>query len=247
VVAMANYQVPKIPAFAQALDPGIVQLHAHNYKNPSQLQEGPVLVVGVGNSGADIGIEVAKTHQTWLSGKESGAIPWRIDSFVARNVLIRFIRFIGHYVLTVGTPWGRRARPNLISKAGPLVRVKIKDLYDAGIRRVARVAGVRNGQPLLEDDRRLEVRNVIWCTGYQPGFSWIDLPVFGDDGRPVHKRGVADRVPGLYFVGLHFLFAMTSATVTGVGRDADYVVKAINARTTPQRSADLSLQPLKAA
>ena len=234
VIAMANYQVPKTPAFARELDPQITQLHAHQYKNPSQLQDGPVLVVGVGNSGADIGIEVAKTHETWLAGKESGAIPWRIDNFLARNLLIRFVRFLGHHVLTVSTPVGRKARPKMIAQAGPLVRVKLQDLVDAGIKRVGRVVGTRNGQPLLADDRALDVKNVILCTGYQPGFSWIDLPVFGADGRPMHERGVVAKVPGLYFVGLHFLYAMTSATVTGIGRDAEYVVKALDARATPQ-------------
>jgi putative flavoprotein involved in K+ transport len=70
VVAMANFQTPRVPAFAKALDPGIVQLHSSSYKNPSQLQAGPVLVVGAGNSGADIAMEVSKSHETWMAGKE---------------------------------------------------------------------------------------------------------------------------------------------------------------------------------
>jgi putative flavoprotein involved in K+ transport len=72
VVAMANYQNPRLPAFASQLDHAIVQLHSHEYRNPSQLRDGSVLIVGVGNSGADIGIEVARTHPTWMSGKETG-------------------------------------------------------------------------------------------------------------------------------------------------------------------------------
>jgi putative flavoprotein involved in K+ transport len=51
VVAMSNFQYPKIPSFAKEIASGIVQLHSSAYKNPSQLQEGPVLVVGAGNSG----------------------------------------------------------------------------------------------------------------------------------------------------------------------------------------------------
>jgi len=247
VIAMANYQVPKTPAFARELDPHITQLHAHQYKNPSQLQDGPVLVVGVGNSGADIGIEVAKTHETWLAGKESGAIPWRIDTFLSRHLMVRFVRFLGHHVLTVSTPMGRKARPKLIAQAGPLVRVKLQDLVDAGIKRVGRVVGARNGRPLLADDRTLDVKNVIWCTGYQPGFSWVDLPVFGADGLPMHERGVVARIPGLYFVGLHFLYAMTSATVTGIGRDAEYVVRALDARATPHPTPALPLRAAQAA
>ena len=231
VVAMANYQEPRVAAFAHDLDPGIVQLHSQQYRNPSQLQEGGVLIVGVGNSGADIGIEVARSHPTWISGKESGHIPWPIESFIARFFLVRLVRFLGHHILTVRTPVGRKLRPKLLSSTTPLVRVKPEDLTKAGIEYVPRVVGVRNGLPLLADDRTPDVRNVIWCTGYQHGFPWIDLPIFGESGDPIHDRGIVKKVPGMYFVGLHFLYSMTSATLLGVGRDAGRIVKAIASRT----------------
>jgi putative flavoprotein involved in K+ transport len=102
----------------------------------------------------------------------------------------------------VETPIGRKLRPKLTSHAALLVRVKPKDLAAAGIRRLPRVVGVRDGQPLLADQRVLEVANVIWCTGSGPDFSWIDLPVFGDsEDEPMHHRGVVATQPGLYFVG----------------------------------------------
>jgi putative flavoprotein involved in K+ transport len=75
------------------------------------------------------------------------------------------------------------------------------------------------------------VRNIIWCTGYSPGFSWIKLPIFDAQGEPLHECGIVDRVPGMYFVGLHYLYAMSSATIIGVSRDAERVVKAIAARS----------------
>jgi putative flavoprotein involved in K+ transport len=231
VVAMANYQQPRTPAFATDLDPSITQLHAHNYRNPSQLQKGGVLIVGVGNSGADIGLEVARTHRTWLSGKESGHMPVRVDSIFGRFFFIRLVRFIGHHVMTVSTPIGRKVRPKMLSHSAPLVRVQPVDLARAGVERVARVVGVKDGRPLLADGGILDVRNVIWCTGYEPGFSWIRLPIFGEDGRPIHERGVVTQMPGMYFVGLHFLYSMTSATLVGVGRDAKHIVKAIQARS----------------
>src|SRR4029450_4468280 len=97
---------------------------------------------------------------------------------------------IAQRVLPGDTPIGRRMRPRLLSHAAPLVRVKPKDLTAAGIRRVPRVVGGRDGAPLLADQRVLEVANVIWCTGSGPDFSWIDLPVFGEnDNEPVHHRG----------------------------------------------------------
>jgi len=243
VVAMANYQVPKVPEFARELDPQIVQIHSHDYRNPSQLKEGGVLVVGVGNSGGDIGIEVARTHPTWLSGKESGAIPYPIDGFLGRQILFRVIRFIGHHVLSMKTPIGRKARPKMLFHSAPLIRVKLKDLAAAGIQRVPRVVGVRDGKPLLADGHKLSVRNVIWCTGFHPGFSWIDLPIFGERGVPMHDSGIVTQLPGLYFVGLHYLYAMSSATVVGVGRDAERVVNAVETRNLmaklgPGRSGD---------
>ncbi|HET7380907.1 MAG TPA: NAD(P)-binding domain-containing protein [Gaiellales bacterium] len=231
VVAMANYQVPRVPAFGRALAPEIVQLHSSAYHNPAQLREGGVLVVGVGNSGADIALEVAHTHATWLAGKESGHLPFRIETAVGRHVLLRLMRFMGHQVLSLRTPIGRRVRPRMLHGVAPLVRVKPIDLIAAGIERVPRMAGVQGGRPLLADGRVLDVTNVIWCTGFEPGFSWIDLPVFGDDGEPLHEKGIASTEPGLYFVGLHFLYAMSSATVIGVGRDAARIAEAIAQRT----------------
>ena len=230
VVAMANYQVPRVPRFANQLDRTITQIHAHEYQNPGQLREGAALVVGLGNSGADIAIDVARTHSTFLAGKESGVIPFPIEKAIYRNVIVRVMRFIGHSVLNVQTPIGRRARPKMLHRSAPLIRVKPRDLVAAGIERVARVVGGRDGRPLLADERVLEVANVIWCTGFEPGFSWIRLPVFGADGDPLHRSGVVPVMPGLYFIGLQFLHAMTSATVTGVGRDAERIVEGIRSR-----------------
>ena len=119
IVAMANYQAPRVPEFARDLDPSILQLHSHEYRNPGQLQEGGVLVVGVGNSGAEIALEVSRAHPTWISGTESGHIPWRVDSWIARNLLVRGVRFLGHHVLTVNTPLGRKLRPKLLRQASP--------------------------------------------------------------------------------------------------------------------------------
>lgn len=236
IVAMANYQLPRTPEFARALDKSITQIHSHDYKNPSQLQPGGVLVVGAGNSGADIAMDVVGSHPTWMSGKETGHIPFRIESFVARYFLVRLVRFVGHHVLTLGTPIGRKVRPKLVRQASPLVRVKPQDLVDAGVHRVARVTGVRNGLPSLVDGKVLDVRNVIWCTGYHPGFSWIQLPVFDEDGRVKQDRGIVNAAPGLYFVGLHFQYAMSSATVIGVSRDAERVVKVVTQRMRSRKT-----------
>ena len=166
-----------------------------------------------------------------MAGEHPGHVPFRIEPWLARFLLIRMVRFAGQHVLNTATPIGRRARPSMIKSGGPLVRVKPNDLLKVGVTRVPRVTGVEGGVPRLENGEVLDVANVIWCTGSRPGFSWIDLPIFQDGEEPTHHRGIVDAEPGLYFVGLNFLFAATSDTVTGVVRDAKYVVKSLAART----------------
>lgn len=238
VVAMANYQQPKVPPFAADLDPSIVQFHSIDYRNPSQLQEGGVLLVGAGNSGSEIAMELSRTHPVWMSGRDTGHIPFRIEGFLARAILARLVlRVLFYRVFTTSTPIGRKMRPKILSRGGPLIRVKPRDLAAAGVERVPRTVGAHEGRPVLEDGRVLDVANVIWCTGFDPGFSWIDIPVFGDH-EPAHRRGVVEGAPGLYFVGLDFLHALSSTMIQGVGRDADYVVREIAARVAASRTAE---------
>lgn len=234
VVAMSSWQEPRIPEFAGELDPSIVQLHVAEYRNPGQLQEGGVLVVGAGNSGAEVANELARTHDVWLSGPDTGNIPFRPESVAARILMPIIGRIIFHRVLTTSTPIGRKVRPKMVSTGEPLLRVKPKDLTAAGVERVPRVTEVQHGQPQLEDGRRIDVANVVWCTGFHPGFSWIDLLVLGPQG-PVHHRGIVESEPGLYFLGLKFLYSVSSEQVHGVGRDAAYIADAIAARRGQSR------------
>jgi putative flavoprotein involved in K+ transport len=237
---MSNFQKPRMPAFATELDPSIIQMHSADYRNLSQLRAGGVLVVGAANSGAEIAIETVRGgHETWLSGPDVGAVPFQFDGFLGQAVLTRLLfRVMFHRVMTLGTPIGRKVRPKLLHHAAPLIRTKPNDLAAAGVQRVARTTGVRDGRPVLADGRVVDAENVVWCTGYHPGFSWIDLPVFDEDGEPRQDRGVVRGEPGLYFVGLHFLYAMSSTMIHGVGRDADYVANAIARR--PSRPAEPS-------
>ena len=231
VVAMSNYQRPRVPPFARELDPRIVQVHSLEYRNLTQLQPGAVLVVGAGNSGAEIARESVGRHRTWLAGRDTGHVPFRIDGVAARLGATRLVlRVLFHRILTIATPIGRRLRPKMLHGGAPLIRVKPKDLAAAGVERVPRVVGARNGLPLLENGRVLDIANVVWCTGFDPGFSWIDLPVFNPDGEPRYAGGIVAEEPGLYFVGLHFLYALSSEMIHGVGRDANRIADAIAAR-----------------
>jgi putative flavoprotein involved in K+ transport len=241
VVAMAGWQRPRVPTFARELNPRIVQLHTFEYRNRSQLQPGGVLIVGAGNSGAEIALDVVHGHDTWLSGPDTGHVPFRIEGLVARLLLVRLVlRVVFHRILTVKTPLGRKVRAKMLHHGEPLVRTKPQDLVAAGIKRVPRVARIENGRPVLEDGRVLDVSNVIWCTGFNSGFSWIDLPVFDADGDAKHESGVVTSEPGLYFVGLKFLYAASSSAIHGVGRDAARIADRISAT---RRNADEARVP----
>jgi putative flavoprotein involved in K+ transport len=228
VVATGAHRIPKVPSFAPELDPRIMQLHSSEYRNPAQLQEGDVLVVGVGNSGAEIAADLCSTRRCWLAGVKTGEIPVPHGTFRAR-LGFRVFRFLGHHVLRTDTRIGRKVGPKLLLKGDPLIRTKVKDLLAAGVENVPRVAGVHEGLPVLEDDRALDVSNVVWCTGFRTDFSWIDLPVFDGDGEPLHERGVVESEPGLYFLGLVFLYSFSSDVLPNRGRDAEYIAKHIAA------------------
>jgi len=227
IVAMSDYQKPKTPSFSRELASHIRQIHSFEYRNPEQLQDGPVLLVGAGNSAAELAAELAPSHEVWMSGRDTGHIPFRIEGLAARVVMLRVVlRLLFHHVLTVKTPIGRKVRRKILHKGGPLIRVKPRDLTRAGVRRVPNTTGVKDGLPVLQDGRVLDVANVIWCTGFHAGHDWIDLPVHGTL-EPRHRSGIVESQPGLYFVGLFFLHAMSSAMIQGVGRDAERVAEAI--------------------
>ena len=235
VVATGAFNNPRVPAFARELNESIVQLHSKEYRNPSQIREGGVLVVGAGNSGAEIAIELAPHHQTWLSGPDTGQEPARAGSRLDR--LITPLMWLVATRLTVKTALGRKLRDRLIDppRGIPLGRVRREDFVRAGIERVPRMTAVRNGCPVLENGTVLEVSNVIWCTGYAPNYDWIDLSMQTRNGLPIHDRGIVESCPGLYFIGLLFLYSLSSALVGGVGRDAEHIVDHIVSTRLPRK------------
>ncbi len=245
VVAAGSHRLPHVPAFADRLNPSIRQLHSLHYKNPVQLAPGAVLVVGAGNSGTDIALEAVRTHPTYLAGRHPGQVPIDIDSARARPVT-PLIMFVFKHVLTLRTPMGRAMRHKVLGHGAPLVRNKIEQVEAAGVTLLGRISGVRDGKPYTGDDRVFDdVSTVVWCTGSEADHSWLDLPVFGDDGRPRHRRGVADGEPGLMFLGLDFQFALASSTIQGLDRDARYLLRQIRRhRRTTATQARPGSEPL---
>ena len=239
VLATGGYQVPRVPEFADRLAASVLQLHSSAYRSPAQLRPGPVLVVGMGNSGAEIALDASGSHATTIAGTPTGELPLRHGRAAARYVL-PVVRFAGLHVLTFGTPIGRRVLPKLAHGGAPLIRTKRADLDAAGVARVGRVVDVHDGKPVTADGSELDVTNVIWCTGYRDDPAWVDLPAFDDDGTMRQRRGVVDAVPGLYVIGREFMYAMASATLPGATRDAAHLARRMRARRTAPSTAGAS-------
>ena len=225
VLATGGEQVPFVPALVDRIAESTLQLHSSEYRNPAQLRPGAVLVVGVGNSGAEIALELAAVHPVLLAGEPAGELPFRHGRNAARFAL-PMIRFAATRMLTLGTPIGRKVAAGF--SAAPLIRTRRRDLVSAGVTRVQRITDVVDGRPTTADGQALDVANVVWCTGYREDFGVLDLPG-APVQRPEHVRGVVSGVPGLYLLGQEFLFSAASATLPGVGRDAKYLASRITA------------------
>jgi len=192
VIATGAHHTPSVPAFADQLDPGLVQLHPAGYRRPAQLPAGPVLVVGAGNSGAEIALDLTTDpidrRAVHLAGRDVGHIPslgpWTF-----------------HVLQRLGRPAAALARRCLGGHGDPLGRIRPGQLESAGVRRHPRVTGVRNGMPLLADGRTLTVTAVLWATGFHPDYRWLHLDALGPDGMLRHRGGVVENCPGLYAAG----------------------------------------------
>jgi putative flavoprotein involved in K+ transport len=221
VVATGAFQRPRVPSLAARLSADIHQRHTSEYRNPWELPDGPVLVVGAGNSGVQIALELARTRTVWLAGRDTGHVPRRL---LGRDIFDWAWPVMSR--LTADTRLGRRLREKARQGGDALIGIPEAMVAEAGIVRLPRVTDVRDGMPVC-GDTVLQPRAIIWATGFTPDYSWINLPVCGPDGYPRHRRGVADDAKGLYFMGLRFQYRMTSSLVGGVGADAAFIAEQI--------------------
>jgi len=233
IVATGPFQHRYVPEVARELDPGIRQIHSADYRRPDQLADGAVLVVGLGHSGADVAHEAALAgHHTIVAGTLHGQLPFSVDSRRGR-LAWPLMRFVATNLLTLRTPIGRKMAPRVRLGGGPLLRYRRQELLAAGVElRSARLVGARDGRPLLADDSVHDVGTVVWCTGFRPDFSWVEPATLDGQGWPVQERGLAAGAPGIYFLGIPFLFGFTSMLVLGADRDAGFVADAVVRRAT---------------
>ncbi|AXG13072.1 flavin-containing monooxygenase [Intrasporangium calvum] len=231
VIATGTFgRSPLIPGFADQLDPSIVQIHSSEYRRPDDLPPGPVLVVGASHSGCDISYELAQTHPTILAGRDTGQIPVPFSSPLLKVVFPVLLFCFGH-VLSRRTPLGRKQMDHFRFNGGPRLRVQAQDLADRGVDWVReRVTGVQGGRPVVGGRGAIDVRTVVWCTGFRQQFDWVDLDVFDERGWPRELGGVVDDAPGLYFAGLGFQSSARSMLIHGAGQDAGHVARQIVGR-----------------
>ena len=224
VVATGPFQRPRVPALSAKLDAEIVQIHSSEYRNPFTLPDGDVLVVGAGNSGAQIAMELARFRKVWLAGRETGHLPRRAFGRDVYDWLWPLLtRFTGD------TRIGRRIEQRT-RRGDPLVGISARSIAHAGVMRVGRLTAERDGHPECEGVV-VRPRVIVWCTGFAPDYSWLGLPVLDAAGRPRHHRGAATGQHGLHFAGLRFQHRLTSALLGGVGLDAEFIAGRIAQET----------------
>jgi putative flavoprotein involved in K+ transport len=228
VAATGPFQAQFTPPPARTLDPSVTQVHSAAYRNPQALPDGPVLVVGGGNSGLQIAEELAAGRQVDLSiGAQYPMLPQRL---LGRD-LFWWLHRLGLMRVTAQTRLGRRMR----ARGEFIIGTNRRRLRRAGVRFRPRVVDVQGGTVRFADDSTLDVTTVIWATGFRPDYSWLHIPGVADGGRITHRRGVTE-VPGLYFLGLSWQHTRGSALLGFVHDDAAYLadrIAAVEQATTP--------------
>jgi putative flavoprotein involved in K+ transport len=219
VVATGPFQVPFVPPQARGLDPSVTQVHSADYRNPQALPDGPVLVVGGGNSGFQIAEELAANRQVDLSiATTYPMLPQRL----AGRDLFWWLTRLGLLRVTVASRPGRR-----MSRRDFVIGTNRRRLERAGVRFRPRLVDADGRTVRFADHRLLEdVGVVVWATGYRPDYGWIHLPDVVREGHVVHRRGVTE-VPGLYFLGLSWQHTRGSALLGFVNDDATFLADRI--------------------
>jgi putative flavoprotein involved in K+ transport len=221
VVATGPFQVPYTPPIADRLDPEVAQLHSSDYRSPSAIRRGVVLVVGGGNTGFQIAQELSASHEVHLAiGSRQTPLPQRI---LGRD-LFTYLDRTGLIHKTTASRIGRRAQGrDVLIGSGPrrLRRRHGVVLHD-------RAVGADGSTVSFLDGTRLDPDTVIWATGFRVDHSWIDAPIFDGRGLLVHHRGVTNS-PGLYFLGLSWQHTRGSALLGWVKDDAEHIAGEIAA------------------
>ncbi|MEM5014529.1 NAD(P)/FAD-dependent oxidoreductase [Niallia taxi] len=222
VIATGPFQTPNFPAFSKKLSDKTFQLHSSEYINPTQLADGNVLVVGGGNSGAQIAVELSKQRETYLSHSKrfmffplifnNKSIFWWFDKFGILKASNSSV--IGRVLQKKGDPIFGYELKNEIKKKNVVLKERVSD--------------VNNDKIIFNDLSALTFNNIIWATGFKYELPWLNISnLYDNEGNVIHERGKTP-IDGLYFIGLPWQYRRGSALLQGVGYDAEYIVRHIN-------------------
>lgn len=222
VIATGPFQRPLVPEISAALPDSVFQLHSSAYRHPEQLPPGDVLVVGGGNSGVQIAAELASTRRVTLSaGTRLPRLPERLFG----RSLFSWLEAAGLFRIPVTSPLVRK-----MSRTETLIGMGLRQIQrDHGVAVAGRTVKVEGDRVIMEGGPSARPEAVVWATGFRPDYSWLNVPVLGRGGIPLQARGET-AVPGLYFLGLPWMFTRGSALIGWVGRDAEHLAERIRAR-----------------
>jgi putative flavoprotein involved in K+ transport len=234
VVATGPFQVPFTPPLASDLAPEVAQLHSARYRRPDELPDGPVVVVGGGNTGYQIAEELVRSRDVHLAiGARQTPLPQRI---LGRD-LFGYLERLGLMAKTIDSRLAQRLKDR-----ETLIGSSPRGARKQGIRLRPRVTGANGSMLTFADGTQQAARAVIWATGFRLDHSFVHAPVFDESGRVRHQRGVTD-VPGLYVLGLPWQYTRGSALLGWVKDDAAYLARRIDefaSRSAPVHVATAS-------
>jgi putative flavoprotein involved in K+ transport len=221
VIATGPFQTPFVPPIAGGLEPGVVQMHSTSYRSPEDIPAGRVLVVGGGNTGYQIAEELSASREVHISiGSPQKPLPQRI---LGRD-LFWYLDKTGLIRKTKDTRIGKRMQAN----EDTLIGSSPRGLRRHGVEFHGRAVEAAGSTVGFSDRTEVDVRTVIWATGFRLDHSWVDVPVFDAQGAVMHKRGVTAS-SGLYFIGLPWQHTRGSALLGFVKDDAEYLAQQIAA------------------
>jgi putative flavoprotein involved in K+ transport len=221
VVATGPFQRPRIPDFASSVASDVYQIHSSDYRRPSDLPPGRVVVVGGGNTGYQIAEELAADHAVVLAvGSQQPPLPRRL---LGRQIFW-WLTKLGMQRITIASRLGRRLRERetLIGSSPAKAKRRGITLKQRALEASGRVIRFADGTTVEADA-------IIWATGFESDYSWIQLPIADEQGHLRHRRGVTDQ-PGLYFLGLQWQHTRGSALLGLGSDDARYIAQHITAK-----------------
>ncbi len=231
VVATGPFQTPVVPTLSHNLAADVVQLHSSAYRNPGQLPDGPVLVVGAGNSGLQIARELAASRPVTVAvGTRSPMLPQRVFG----RDLFWWLSRLGLLAKTADSRLARRAQ----KKGDLVIGTRWRDLTRLGVRVRPRLDDVDLTRAMFADGSVTHVTAVVWATGFRTDYSWLDIPGAVVDGTVANERGISP-VPGLSVVGQPWLHTRGSALLGYVKDDAAWLADHIRDELASSRAQAL--------